>query len=58
MNELIASAKILLAEGDLSPFDLGVQLNGVLLSAIAGAGKDKYATPRAALKVMLEGPEK
>lgn len=58
MNELITSAKFLLAEGGLSPFDLGVQLNEVLLSAIAGGGKDKYTTPRAAFKVLLEGPEK
>ena len=50
MNELITSAKILLAEGGFSPFDLGVQLNEVLLSAIADGGKDKYATPRAAFR--------
>lgn len=58
MNELITSAKSLLSDADVSPFDLGVQLNGVLLSAISFGGKDKYTTPRAALKVMLKDPEK
>jgi len=55
MNELVAQAKFLLADGDLSPFDLGFRLNGVLLSAIAGGGRDKYSSPRAALRSMLEG---
>ena len=55
MNELITSAKLLLAEGGLSPFDLGVQHNEVLLSAIAGGGKDKYATPRTAFKSLSDG---
>jgi len=52
MNELIAQAKWLLAGEELSPFDLGFRLNEVLLSAIAGDGRDKYTTPRAAFRAM------
>jgi hypothetical protein len=58
MNELIAQAKSLLAGGEFSPFDVGFRLNDVLLSAIAGGGRDRYATPRAAFRAMLEGFEK
>ena len=52
MNELVLQAKLLLADGDLSPFDLGFRLNDVLLSAIAGGGRDKYTTPNAAFRAM------
>ena len=55
MNELVAQAKFLLAEGDVSPFDLGSRLNDVLLSAIAGGGREKYTTPRAAFRAMASG---
>jgi len=55
MNELVAQAKSLLVEGDLSPFDLGIKLNDVLLSAIGGGGRSGYTTPRAALRAMLDG---
>src|SRR4051794_40461456 len=52
MNELVLQAKFFLAGGDLSPFDLGSRLNDVLLSAIAGGGRERYTTPRAAFKSM------
>jgi len=55
MNELIAQARFLLADGDLSPSDLGFRLNEILLSAVAGGGRDTYSTPRAALRALLEG---
>ena len=55
MNELVVQSKFLLADGDLSPFDLGSRLNGVLLSAIAGGGKAKYTTPKAAFRSMTSG---
>lgn len=57
MNELVAQAKWLLAGEELSPFDLGFRLNEVLLSAIEGGGRDKYTTPWAAFRAMLEGFE-
>jgi len=57
INELVAQAKFLLAGDDLSPFDLGSRLNDVLLSSIAVGGRDKYSTPQAAFKAMLEGFE-
>ncbi len=52
MNELVVQAKFLLSGGELSPFDLGLRLNDVLLSAIAAYGKGGYATPRAAFRAM------
>ena len=55
MNELIAQAKFLLADGDLSPFDLGFRLNEVLLSSIAVGQAEKYGTPRGAFKAMASG---
>ena len=57
MNELIAQAKFLLAEGELSPFDVGFRLNEVLLSAIAAGEKEKYGKPREAFKSMASGLE-
>ena len=59
MNELIAQAKFLLADGDLSPFDLGSRLNEVLLSSIAVSRAEKYGTPRGAFKSMIDtlGPD-
>lgn len=54
MNELITAAQHLLSDADLSPFDLGVQLNEVLLSAISAGGKDKYATPQAAFRALID----
>jgi hypothetical protein len=55
MNELIAQAKFLLADGGLSPFDLGFRLNEVLLSSIAVSQAEKYGTPRGAFKAMASG---
>ena len=55
MNELIVQATALLAEGELSPFDVGFRLNEVLLSAIAASEAEKYGTPRGAFKAMASG---
>jgi len=52
MNELIQSAKIWLADGDLSPFDVGFKLNDFLLSALATEGSGGYGKPREAFKLM------
>jgi len=52
MNDLIVHATALLVEGELSPFDVGFRLNGVLLSALAGSGTEKYGKPREAFKAM------
>jgi hypothetical protein len=52
MNELVLQAKHMLAEGELSPFDVGDRLNDVLLSAIGTGEKKRYMTPREALRAM------
>jgi hypothetical protein len=51
MNELVKCATDLLVEGDLAPFDVGFNLNDVLLSAIAGESEG-YAEPRDAFEAM------
>src|SRR4051812_17780557 len=57
MNELIVHATALLVEGELSPLDVGLRLNDVLLSAIAAGEKEKYGKPREAFKSMASGFE-
>jgi hypothetical protein len=54
MNDLINQATAILAEGELSLFDVGFKLNDVPLSAIAMNKADKYGTPRAAFKRLGE----
>ncbi len=60
MNELIVQATALLAEGELSPFDVGFRLNEILLSALAASKAEKYGTPRDAFKSMIDaiGPDR
>jgi hypothetical protein len=55
MNELVAYAEVLLADGHLSVPKVGVRLNDLLLSALARAG-EKYGTPREAFAVLVAGP--
>lgn len=54
MNELVYAAKIMLADGELSPHDVSVKLNDFLLSAIAPNKAAKYATPKEAFKTLAE----
>ncbi len=53
MNELVASAKALLAMDELSSFDLGPMLNDILLSSIAKEG-EKYGKPREAFEALAD----
>ena len=53
MNELIIHATAMLTEGELSPFDVGSQLNDILLSSLARSETDRYGTPRAAFKELV-----
>ncbi|MCC7350870.1 MAG: hypothetical protein IT446_09895 [Phycisphaerales bacterium] len=46
MNELEAVAKLHLATGEISPFDVGFKLNKTLLSAIRSSATQGYSTPR------------
>ncbi len=52
MIDLINHAKVLLVEGELSPFDVGFRLNDILLSAIAASRTAKFGKPREAFKMM------
>jgi hypothetical protein len=54
MNDLIHQAKYLLADGELSPHDVGFKLNEVPLSAIATSRAEKYGTPREAFRRLAE----
>lgn len=53
MNDLLNHAKVRLAEGELSPFDVGFELNEIPFSSL------KYANPKEAFKAMhVEQPAK
>jgi hypothetical protein len=54
MNDLINHATALLVEGKLSPFDVSIQLNDVLLSAIAPSRAEKYGKPKESFKRLGE----
>jgi hypothetical protein len=56
MNELIKHATYLLAEGDISPFDVGFRLNDNLLSVLTNDGSS-YGKPREAFKVLVGNGE-
>lgn len=55
INELIQQAAAWLAEGDVSPFDVGSRLNDALLSILAPSRSAYYGTPRDAFKALLDG---
>jgi hypothetical protein len=57
MNELISHAAAWLAEGDLSPHEVGVRLNDILLSALARSKSVPYGTPREAFRELVFGTE-
>jgi hypothetical protein len=53
INELISYAKVLLADDEGSPFDLGFRLNDLLLSAIATPNRPHYGKPREAFRALV-----
>ncbi|MCA9199575.1 MAG: hypothetical protein KDA87_18660 [Planctomycetales bacterium] len=53
MNDLIRFAKHWLAEDDLSPHDVGFELNDILLSALATTKSQGYGRPNEAFKAMF-----
>jgi hypothetical protein len=57
MNELVLFATYALASGEVSPHDVGFELNDILLSAIAADKRDKYGRPKEALQAMVSGAE-
>jgi hypothetical protein len=52
MNDLINHATAWLAEGDISPFDIGFRLNEIPMSVLAGSGS-AYGIPREAFKALV-----
>jgi hypothetical protein len=57
MNDLIRHATVWLAEGNLSPLEVGARLNDILLSALARNKSDAYGKPREALRALVSGAE-
>ncbi len=57
MNELVDFATSWLADGELSPHDVGFKLNDFLLSAISLSKSDKYSTPREAFNALVSSFE-
>ena len=55
MNELIVFAKFRLADGDISPFDVGFKLNDVIISSLSSSKFDKYAKPKDAFQDLVDG---
>jgi hypothetical protein len=52
MNDLINHATAWLAEGEISPFDVGFRLNDILLSALARSESFPYGKPRDAFRAL------
>jgi hypothetical protein len=52
MNDMIRHATYWLAEGDISPFDVGYRLNDIPMSALA-LGGSPYCKPRDAFKALV-----
>jgi hypothetical protein len=56
MNDLTKHATYWLAEGDVSPFDVGFRLNEIPMSALASSGSS-YGKPREAFSALAGGVE-
>jgi hypothetical protein len=56
MNELTRHATVWLAESDLSPLDVGVKLNDILLSVLARSKSVPYGKPREAFTELSSLP--
>ena len=52
MNDLINHATGWLAEGEISPFDVGFRLNDILLSALSHSESAPYGRPRDAFRAL------
>ena len=55
MNDMIRHATYWLAQGDISPFDVGFRLNDILLSALPRSESFPYGKPRDAFKALVNG---
>lgn len=54
LNELVQAATYCLEDRERSPFDVGVELNDLLLSAIARTKAEKYGRPKEAFQEMVK----
>lgn len=54
INELLKFADYWLAEGEMSPFDVGFQLNDILLSALGNGKSCPYGKPNEAFKLLAD----
>lgn len=57
IKELVFHATAMLVEDGLSPYDVGLKLKDLLLSAIAPSKSAKYGVPREAFKALAGGIE-
>lgn len=53
INELIRMAQLILQDGKVSPFDLGFELNDMLISSISPSKAAKYGKPKEAFKDLV-----
>lgn len=58
LNELVQAATYCLEDGVRSPFDVSVELNDLLLSAIASSKADKYGKPNEAFESLVNNYSK
>jgi hypothetical protein len=56
MNDMIRHATYWLAQGDISPFDVGFRLNEIPMSALSPSGSP-YGIPREAFKALVSEVE-
>ena len=54
INELIKFAEYMLADDDMSPFDVGFQLNDIMLSALGSGKSCPYGKPNEAFKLLAD----
>jgi hypothetical protein len=54
MNDLINHAMLWLTEGEMSPHEVGIKLNDILLSALATDKSQGYGKPNEAFKLLAD----
>ena len=54
LNELVQAATYCLDDGVRSPFDVSVELNDLLLSAIASSKAERYGKPKEAFRELVK----
>lgn len=57
INEIVELAKQALIEDDLAPYQVGIHINELLLSAIVMNPKDKYAKPGEVFRALVNSVE-